>query len=256
MKTFCFTVDDNIRFFEEIAKRGYESIFDHPYLLMLRRLHERFDLKVQLNLFYRSGDFSLADVSARYAAEWAACADWLKLSFHSREENLNPYENAGYGEVLADCRAVNGEILRFASPQTLAKTTTVHYCRTTPEGLLALRDCGIVGLLGLFGDGENPRTSYSINAPTAARIRDGETVVLEGIAMAPIDMVINRVALSDIAFTLSPLFSREQLHVMIHEQYFYEDYKAYQPDFEEKLLLVFSLLQENGYQSRFFEDML
>ena len=69
-------------------------------------------------------------------------------------------------------------------------------------------------------------------------------------------MVINLYPLSEIEPSLTSLFSREQLHVMIHEQYFYEDYKAYQPDFEEKLALVFSLLQKNGYQSRFFEEML
>ena len=256
MKVFCFTVDDNIRFLAQIASERPVSLFDHPYLLMLRRLHEQFGVKVQLNLFYRAGDFSLADVSEHYAAEWAACADWLKLSFHSRDESLNPYENASYGEVLADCRAVNGEILRFASPDMLAKTTTVHYCRTTPDGVRALRDCGIVGLLGLFGDAENPRTSYSIDEQTAACIRAGNTVVCRDVAVAPIDMVINRYPLSEIEPSLTSLFSREQLHVMIHEQYFYEDYKAYQPDFEGKLLLVFSLLQKNGYQSRFFEEML
>ena len=48
-KTFCFTVDDNIRFLKEIAEKNYKSIFEHPYLAMYKRLHEDFDLKVQLN---------------------------------------------------------------------------------------------------------------------------------------------------------------------------------------------------------------
>ena len=43
---FCFTVDDNIRFLKEITENRYQSIFDHPYLAMYRRLHEEFDLKV------------------------------------------------------------------------------------------------------------------------------------------------------------------------------------------------------------------
>ena len=50
--------------------------------------------------------------------------------------------------------------------------------------------------------------------------------------------------------------TRKSLCVMIHEQYFYGDYKAYQPDFEEKLTAVFSYLAENGYQSRFFEELI
>ena len=51
MKTFCFTIDDNIRFLKELTAQKPGSMFDHPYLAMLRRLHERFDLKIQLNLF-------------------------------------------------------------------------------------------------------------------------------------------------------------------------------------------------------------
>ena len=59
MKTFCFTVDDNIRFFKEITEQGLGSIFEHPYLAMLRRLHERFGVKIQLNLFFKMEGFGL-----------------------------------------------------------------------------------------------------------------------------------------------------------------------------------------------------
>jgi hypothetical protein len=43
---------------------------------------------------------------------------------------------------------------------------------------------------------------------------------------------------------------------MIHEQYFYEDYRRYQPEFEEKLRSTFSFLCDNGYQSSFYEDLI
>ena len=49
-KTFCFTVDDNIRFLKEIAEKNYKSIFEHPYLAMYKRLHEEFDLKGTVKL--------------------------------------------------------------------------------------------------------------------------------------------------------------------------------------------------------------
>ena len=54
MKTFCFTVDDNIRFLKDLTEQKYTSIFDHPYLAMYKRLHDAFGLKVQLNLFYQT----------------------------------------------------------------------------------------------------------------------------------------------------------------------------------------------------------
>ncbi len=256
MKSFCFTVDDNIRFLKEITEQGCRSLFEHPYLAMYRRLHERFDLKVQLNLFYRMDGFDLSQMSDRYAGEWKQNSDWLKLSFHSDHENVCPYQNSGYDEMYHDCDAVNQQILRFSSPKTLAKTTTVHYCQTTNEGLQALYDLGVRGLLGLFGTNQNPSTSYGIDEKTATDIRNGEVVLHRDIAVAPIDLVINSVALGNLLPRLSAFFSHGAVRVMIHEQYFYADYRAYQPDFEQKLTQVFTLLREEGYESRFFEECL
>ncbi len=256
MKNFCFTVDDNVRFLEEISESRPDSIFEHPYLAMMLRLHEKFGVKVQLNLFYRMEGFSLAQMRADYAEEWRAASDWLKLSFHSDRENVRPYQNSGYGEVYSDCDAVRREIIRFASPESLGRTTTVHYCVTTDEGLRALSDCGVEGLLGLFGTEDKPRTSYGLSEDAAARIRRGATVSEGGIAFASIDMIVNNLRAEQIDGALARLSGRESVRVMIHEQYFYADYPGYQPDFEEKLARVFSVLCACGYESRFFEEII
>lgn len=256
MKTFCFTIDDNIRFIKELEETGAESLFDHPYPAMLRRLHEKFGIKIQLNLFYRMTDFDLSMASDRFKNEWQENADWLKLSFHSERENVYPYQNSGYDEVFHDCEAVHREILRFASAASLANTTTVHYCQTTPDGTRAMADNGMKGLLGLFGTNEKPSTSYSLDEEKASEIRNGKILTLDGMAYAAIDMIVNSVKHENITSTLASLVPRETLRVMIHEQYFYQDYKAYQPDFEEKLTTVFEILKQNGYESRFFEEMI
>ena len=70
MPTFIFTVDDNIRFLRDLTEHTYNNIFDHPYLAVYKRLHDRFGLKVQLNLFYRMENFDLSMMTARYAAQW------------------------------------------------------------------------------------------------------------------------------------------------------------------------------------------
>ena len=256
MRTFCFTVDDNIRVFKELTEGNFPSLFEHPYLAMLRRLHERFDLKIQLNLFYRTEGFDLSRMTEKYTEEFETASDWLKLSFHSDVENVCPYESSGYTEVFGHCSAVNGQILRFASQKTLARTTTVHYCRTTQEGLRALSDNSVLGLLGLFGTEVQPRTSYGICEEHARDLRCGRTVKLEGMSYASIDMVINTVKREKILPLLEGLLGRESIRVMIHEQYFYEDYHAYQPDFEEKLVAVFEFLGQNGYESCFFEELI
>lgn len=254
MKAFCFTVDDNIRFFRELMKTRPESIFEHPYLAMYRRLHEKFGLKVQLNLFYREGDFDLSQMTDAYRQQWEDNANWLKMSFHSEWENVKPYEFSGYQEVYDHCQAVNRQILRFAGPKVLGETTTVHYCRTTNEGLDAMADNGYKGLLGLFGTPEEPRCSYSAPEELSARIRMGELLPYRGVVMAPIDIVLNLYSAESILSQLEKMKDREQINVMIHEQYFYPDYVAYQPEFEQKLASTFAWFGEHGYESRFLEE--
>ena len=256
MKTFCFTVDDNIRFLKELTQGNYRSLFDHPYLAVYKRLHEQFDLKVQLNLFYRADDFDLSLMTDQYFEQWVENAHWLKLSFHSELENEWPYSNSGYEEVFRDCAKVNNQILRFASAEALAKTTTVHYCSTTAEGVLALKNNGVAGLLGLFGTEEAPMHSYSLDETDADAIRKGQIVYRHGIAFAPIDMVVNTVDREQIKTGLRALLHREQIWIMIHEQYFYDDYRFYQPDFEEKLVEAVSVLCDQGYESKLFEELI
>jgi len=256
VKKFCFTVDDNIRFLKEITENHCRSIFDHPYLAMYQRLHKEFGLKIQLNLFYRMENFDLSQMSEVYYDEWKGNADWLKLSFHSDFENVRPYESAGYDEVYEDCKRVHEQIRRFASPEALASTTTIHYCLLTQDGTRAMEDQGVGGLLGLFGNREAPRTSYGVEESKAEKIRNGEIVKIGKTAFASIDIVLNRFSTEQILEQLMQLNKRSGIRVMIHEQYFYADYRRYQPEFEEKLRATFSFLSKQGYQSSFYEDLI
>lgn len=241
---------------KEITENHYQSLFDHPYLAMYRRLHNEFGVKVQLNLFYRMGDFDLSQMSDRYYMEWEANSDWLKLSFHSDMENAKPYEYSGYEEVYRDCYRVHEQIMRFASPAALAKTTTIHFCLLTDEGLRAMDDNCVVGLLGLFGSNQKPRVSYGIEESNAKKIRNGEVLKIGKISFASIDIVLNSFSGREILEQLNRMNHRDCIRVMIHEQYFYPDYINYQPDFEAKLQSVFSFFTEHGYRSDFYENMI
>ena len=256
MKNFCFTVDDNIRFLKELTEGSYQSIFEHPYLSMYRRLHEKFGLKIQLNLFYRMGEFDLSQMSDRYYEEWKSNSDWLKLSFHSDLENVKPYVEAGYDEVFTDCKRTNEEICRFASPSALANTTTIHYCLLTDDGRKAVVDNGVCGLLGLFGTEDDPRTSYGLGEREARRIRNGEVVRGGKLSFASIDIILNLFSIDEILEKLEYLKGRSDIRVMIHEQYFYSDYKSYQPEFEKKLEATFHFLLTHEYVSEFFENLI
>ena len=171
-------------------------------------------------MFYRMSGFDLSHMSDRYSEEWEAVAGWLKLSFHSDRENAYPYENSSYEEVLSDCRGINEQILRFAGKRSLAKTTTVHCCRITEEGLRALSDNKVQELLGLFGNQMEPRTSYGLCESKDSAIRSGQVVLSDMIAFASIDMIINTVKKEDILPKLTELLPRKAIRVMIHEQFF------------------------------------
>ena len=256
MKNFIFTVDDNIRFFKEICERGYGSIFEHPYLAMYKRLHERYGVKVQLNLFYECEGFCLSDITDTYKEEWESSSDWLKMSFHSWLENIRPYEESGFGKVFLDCYDVNNEIRRFAGEKSLAKTTTIHYCALTDNGIDAVKTNGYVGLLGLYSAGDSPRVSYQNTAEESERLIEGEFVKSGGITYGAIDIVLNLFTKEENLRRISSLLDRETVKIMIHEQYFYEDYKRYIPDFEEILSSSFELLTRNGYKSEFLEKVI
>lgn len=253
MNHFCFTVDDNIRVFKELTEGNYASVFEHPYLALYERLHRRYGLKVQLNLFYETDGFDLSMMTDRYRAEWSQNSHWLKMSFHSQKENVLPYKNAGYEAVYADCSRVQREVSRFAGNEVLATTTTIHYCQCTQDGVRALSDNGVCGLLGLFGTNAEPRTSYSIGEHEAECLRNGELLSIGGMYYSAIDLILNLYSTEEIEEKLHGLLGRNLIKIMIHEQYFYADYGGYQANFADKVEAAVRMLTESGYCSCFFE---
>ena len=87
-------------------------------------------------------------------------------------------------------------------------------------------------------------------------LREGKILEIDGIHHAGIDIVLNNFDADGILAQLPALAARESLRVMIHEQYFYENYERYQPDFEEKLCKTFAALISAGRESRFFEELI
>lgn len=255
MKKFCFTVDDNIWCLKELSNGAYDSIFQHPYLAVYKRLHGRFGIKVQLNLFYQTENFDLSQMTARFRREWVENSDWLKLSYHALDHDVVPYENASYEQMHKECEKTNREIVRFAGEETLAKTTTIHFCKCSQEGILALKTCGYEGLLGLYGTKEELRISYGLSEEICKRLQRGEVLKIDGVWHAGIDIVLNRYNAPEILERIEKLKEQEVVSVMIHEQFFYPHYRLYQADFEEKLAKAFAKLINFGFESQFAEEI-
>lgn len=247
---YRFSVDDNIRFLEDLAKGEYASVFDHPYLKMYKGLHEKYGTKVQLNLFYTMNGFDLSMMTDKYKDEWIKNSDWLRFSFHSRSDAPPfPYRDSDYDEVYEDCRAVHREIRRFAGEECLSYFITVHYCQASPEAIRALRDCGIKGMVGLFKEAEC--YGRALDGANMVHVYDDELKM----HLFCNDIILNLYSLSTVEEQLSQNDHKEFTEVMIHEQYYYSDYFAHMPDFEKILDATMKYLTDKGRKSVWLEEL-
>ena len=151
-KMAAFYIDDVIFVFRDLAREKPKSCWDHRFLGHLREAHERYGLKVQLNIFYkdcfyygvRAAAFSLKDMPDAWKDEFQSAKDWLKFGFHSYEEYPDyPWLNASYEDVKTCWELLTGEVERFAGPGMFAKAVTPHWGPMSKEGCVALRDCGV-----------------------------------------------------------------------------------------------------------------
>jgi hypothetical protein len=260
---YRLSLDDNIWFLKDINVNAgkYKSIFENPYLGMLKQVHDTFGTKIHLNLFYQTDGFNLSQMTDKYKSEWKDNAGWLRLSFHALQEFPDrPYLTAGYEQVKHDCILVKDQIRRFAGEELMGPVTTLHWGAATVEGCRALRDQGYHALAGYF-NAEGPDTvSYYLNDAQRLHVnsrfmwRDNR----EEIILSRMALVINTVKLEEIVPYLERLRSNGHkppyADLMIHEQYFYPSYFNYQPDFRDKVMTAVKWAADNGYKPAFLSE--
>lgn len=258
------STDDNIRFLEDLARNAdrYSSLFDNSYLAFWREMNRKYGAKVHFNIYYEMPGFNLTKMPDRYKAEWQRNANWIRLTFHARANDPDrPYINAPGEQVRGDYHLVTREIERFAGRELLSPVTTVHWGETTREGALALRKEGIRIMPGyfIFRDGK-PAVSYYLNAEQARHIsgRDYWKDTATGIIFIRHDIVLNTVPLEKIVPHLEQIAAdphqSEVFELMIHEQYFYPDYRAYEPDYRERVERAIEWVTRKGYKPVFYSD--
>ena len=149
-KTAYFFIDDVIFTMRNIAKNRPASLFDDPFMAVLKRAHKAYGMTVQLNLFYRtdffygSDEFTLMDMPDTYKPEFEANSSWLKLAFHAKQEYPDyPYVNADYDDVVKDFHELQNEVFRFAGEACWSNAVIPHWLPISKDGCRALADCGI-----------------------------------------------------------------------------------------------------------------
>ena len=185
-RSASFFIDDVIWFLRDLSRERPKSLFDNSFLKPLKEAHDRYGLKLQLNLFYRTDfyygmdEFTLAEVPDRYREQWQSAKDWLKLGFHSMQEFPDyPWINADYADVKKLYGMIRGEVERFAGPGVFADAVVPHWCSMSKEGCRALADCGVKVMECTVGsryryDGRRERLPYG-HAMRIENGRKGET---------------------------------------------------------------------------------
>ena len=54
MKKCFMYIDDVVFVFRDIARQKPKSIFDHPFMAMLKKAHDLYGMKLQLNVLFMS----------------------------------------------------------------------------------------------------------------------------------------------------------------------------------------------------------
>lgn len=256
------SLDDNIWFLRDIAQKGYGSIFDNPFLAFWRDMHQKYGTKVHFNIYYETDGFNLSQMPDRYKDEWRRNADWIRLSFHARANDPDkPYIKAPAEQVIRDYRQVTAEIIRFAGKELLGPVTTIHWGEATRETCEALRKEGIKVLVGYFDfeDGE-PRVSYYLDKPRVQYLsgRDYWKDTKLDILFVRHDLVMNSFKPDEIQRKLDEIgkdpHQSEVIELMIHEQYYYPDYRAYEPDYKERVETAIKWVTKKGHKPVWFGE--
>lgn len=149
-KQAFFFIDDVIWVMRDLTRQRPASMFDNPFMKMLKKGHDDYGMTVQLNLFYRTDffygndEFTLADMTDAYKSEFEANTNWLRLAFHAKQEFPDyPYVNAAYDDVKANYEAIVGEIKRFAGEDSVSPAICPHWLPISKAGCKALADCGV-----------------------------------------------------------------------------------------------------------------
>lgn len=260
---FRLSLDDNIWFFQDIAKNNYRSIFENPYLGLLKDMNDKYGNKSHVNIYYccsEFGGFNLSQFPDKYKSEWEEASEWLRLSFHAFK-NLpdEPYVTAKYKQAFEECEMVTNEIKRFAGENTLSDYTTIHWCRGTTDACRAFRDNGYKYIQGGTPHNYDITDEQFLDAVRKYGYfyeRNNDLVIttssclLNKANVGP-DEIPKRLDLYEKTY---PLNGFQDL--IIHEQYFYPHFHKYLPDYRERIEAGIKWCCEHGYKPSFRSELI
>lgn len=270
-KRYNFFFDDCIFFLRWIALNRPQSVFEEMFLKRLKDIHEKYNSKFMLNLFYHDDhhDFALSGVPDCYKAEFQANSDWLKFSFHAYSEFPDrPYQHADAQKLASDFDLVRSEVCRFAGEKCFIAPMVIHWAMTNPDNFAVLQErgtkClagGFLGSVAYIGEKHTTRVTdigYHYEQDTAHYLKDRHIFYDRFHDILLLDNLLccnlNDMTCIENSFAALQTAPRDTLSLMSHEQYCYSDYFNYIPDHLDRVERSCQLATEAGYKPVWFPE--
>lgn len=158
-----FSLDDFILSFKDITENSkkYDSIFDNKLFGHMKSLHDEYGIVFSCYCFYETEDFTLSDVTDKFAEEFFKNADWLKFGFHGHNGDTK-YDQSKPDDAQNDYEQVINQLLRITGTDAcIDRVPRIHYYAGNEESLAAMINTqdGLQGLLTADDD----RQSYYLD---------------------------------------------------------------------------------------------
>ena len=263
-------------------RTAHERYGAHVHL----NLYYEFDERSASDFSAHKEYFNLSMMTDRYRKEWEENAHWLTLSCHANANYPSkPNQVLSADFISKAIRKTNREIRRFAGPASLVPVTTMHFGNGYVEPLRAFRENGYLIQCASFRMVNNDEAyiSYYGRDGLPAHIRGSgpdayaqqSDVAMgtpgrdlwkdtkEDVIFSHTDMVLNLVkeiptdqieSWLDRYLSLHP--EKGIVSMIIHEEYYYPDYRAYIPDCGERVLRAIKHVYDKGFRGVALEKIL
>ncbi len=242
-KNYNFFIDDNVFFFTDIYRNEYRSVFDCFYLAGLKRAHDEYGAKFTLNSFYHNWhqpEFNISMFPDTYRREFEDNSDWLKFAFHGYSEFPEfPYSEA-YPEKMAEHYSLwHKEMVRIAGEKSITAPVIFHYFDAAPECRKFMREQGM--------------KYFAVRSDWEKRF-NSEFDQQE----FPVDIILNLFGgdIDGIRSALQNKIDAGQSDILIgsHEQYAWQHYKNFIPEYFSGLYAACETMKNNGYECVYFNE--
>lgn len=166
--------DDQLSVLKDITthENDYTSIFDNADLNFLKSLHDEYNCKFTLMLFYQDDDdnptFDLSMVTSNFASEFKDNSEWLKFAYHGPDPTTYP-ATMTTADLVTSVSATYAAIATFADQLNIDTVPRLSYFSCTSEQAETLHSDGLT--TGYLTADDNRANNCGLSGKYLAAVR-------------------------------------------------------------------------------------